>query len=148
MTSLEEFIENEDLKCVPIYYYIDKVSGNKKPIGEKNNATVEEINECKKKRDVNFPKPEYKTEMINGKHEKIPFSEDERASMTKAHSINLKHTDKLYCIDVDVFKIKNMEDFIAETGVQIFKNCCWVEGNTKGIHIYLKINNMIDFTNK
>ena len=74
MTSLEEFIKNEDLKNMPIYYYIDKVSGNKKPIGEKNNATVEEINKCKKERDVNYPKPEYKKEMINGKYEEIPFS--------------------------------------------------------------------------
>ena len=41
-----------------------------------------------------------------------------------------------------------MDDFIYKTGVNIFKNCCWVQGNTKGIHIYLKINNMVKISDQ
>ena len=72
------------------------------------------------------------------------LSKDKSASITEAYSIYLKHTEKLYCVDVDEPEIRNMKDFIAKTGIQIFKNCCWIQGNTKGIHIYSKINNMVD----
>ena len=41
-----------------------------------------------------------------------------------------------------------MSDFISQTGCDTFKDCCWVVGNTKGIHIYTKINNMIEYTNQ
>ena len=72
------------------------------------------------------------------------MSKDENASITEAYSIYLKHKEKLYCVDVDEPEIRNMKDFIAKTGIQIFKNCCWIQGNTKEIHIYLKMNNMVD----
>ena len=41
-----------------------------------------------------------------------------------------------------------MNDFVHVTKNEIFKDCLWVQGNTKGIHIYLKIKNMPPFTDQ
>ena len=143
MTSMIEFLETEKLIYLPIYYYIDDNSKKKIPVYEKNNATIEEINSLKDKKNM-YPTHKNKKKINGIWSDGTPLSEDESASITEAYSIYLKHTEKLYCVDVDEPEIRNMEDFIAKTGIQIFKNCCWIQGNTKGIHIYLKINNMVD----
>ena len=57
MTSLYEFLEAEKLIYSPIHYFIDENSSKKTPIGEKNNATIEEINALKEKRKNYFPPP-------------------------------------------------------------------------------------------
>ena len=49
MTSMIEFLKTEQLIYTPIYYYIDDNTKKKTPIGEKNNATIEEINALKEK---------------------------------------------------------------------------------------------------
>ena len=54
----------------------------------------------------------------------------------------------MYCIDIDDYNINTMDEFISQTGCDTFKDCCWVAGNTKGIHIYAKIKNMIEYTNQ
>ena len=41
-----------------------------------------------------------------------------------------------------------MTDFINITGCNVLSECCWCEGNTKGIHIYVKIKNLPSYTNQ
>ena len=44
--------------------------------------------------------------------------------------------------------ISSMDDFISETGVDIFRDCPYIKGNTKGIHIYLKVKNMPEYSDQ
>ena len=55
-----EFLKTEQLIYTPIYYYIDDNTKKKTPIGEKNNATIEEINALKEKKCLYFPPPTHK----------------------------------------------------------------------------------------
>ncbi len=51
-------------------------------------------------------------------------------------SVFLKYSDEWYCIDVDDNQVFTPEDF------GYFKDCPYVLGNTKGIHIYVKIQGL------
>ena len=148
-TSLHEFLFTEKIPYLKIWYYLDDKDGCKQTIGEKNNITIEEI-KIKNKQNKYF-KPTYKKSKKNDQGDwiNIPFSsEKERESLQQVYTIFLKYTENLYCIDIDDSNIKNMDDFISQTGCDTFKDCCWVAGNTKGIHIYAKIKNMIEYTNQ
>jgi hypothetical protein len=72
----------------------------------------------------------------------------EYASLTPTNTLFVRHVPNLYCIDVDVPEIHNMTDFINITGCNVLSECCWCEGNTKGIHIYVKIQNLPSYTNQ
>ena len=56
----------------------------------------------------------------------------------------LKYAKNLYVIDID----DNQYDNINKLPFDIFKNCQWISGNTKGIHIYVKINGLTSFSNE
>ena len=103
-----------------------------------------------KNKENKFYRPDCKRSVKNDRNEweKIPFSDKERDSLQPIYTIFLKYTDNLFCIDIDDSNIKSMDDFVRQTGCDTFKDCCWVVGNTKGIHIYTKINNMIEYTNQ
>ena len=148
MTSIQKFLENE---CGNLYsnivYYIDDTTRKKIPTNEKNNISLEEIKNQKK--EPKFPTHKKCKKPTDGSYIiKNPLSENEKQSLTRAYSIYLKYIPDLYCIDVDDPHIKSMDDFVSNTKIDIFKNCFWVEGNTKGIHIYLKIKNLPSFTNQ
>lgn len=136
--KIREFLNNEKIPHYNIWYYLND-AGKKMPIGAKNNDTLETI--LKKQKINNHSKPQHKSDGT-------PFKDDEFMSLKPTIMLFLNHTDNIYCIDVDEPHIRSMEDFIADTGCDLFKDACWVEGNTKGIHIYIKIDNMVKFTDK
>ena len=140
--DLETFVE---ITCESmyniIYYYIDDKTGKKCPHGEKNNKTKEEI--IKRKKKITEPP---KTKNTDGL--RVPLSNTEIKSIQQTYSIYMKHIADFYCIDVDDSEIHSMEDFIKKTKIDLFKKCCWIEGNTKGIHIYLKVKNMPQYSNQ
>jgi len=146
---MKDFLENENIPYLKMWYYLDETDGNKKkPIGEKNNISLEDV---LKKKNSSCRKPtgrqQFKNE--NDKWETIPFtSENEKASLQQVFTIFLKYTGDLFCIDVDDSNINSMDDFIEHSSCDILKNCCWVKGNTKGIHIYTRVTNMIEYTNQ
>jgi len=146
---MKDFLENENIPYLKMWYYLDETDGNKKkPIGEKNNISLEDV--LKKKNSI-CRKPtgrqQFKNE--NDKWETIPFtSEIEKASLQQVFTIFLKYTEDLFCIDVDDSNIHSMDDFIKHSSCDILKNCCWMKGNTKGIHIYTRVTNMIEYTNQ
>lgn len=148
--NIDEFCELNKIPYKRIWYYINDKSNKKKPIFENNTWTVEQINENSKR----FKNWGYapKTEVFkNNKDEKVVryLSENEFKSLQKTYSLYLKHTNDIYCLDVDDANIKTLDDFIKlSPEFDIFKNCCWIKGNNKGIHIYLKVNNMITYTNQ
>jgi hypothetical protein len=124
-----------------IWYYKQTSDGKKKPIGEKNDIPEEEILSS---RWNNKPIPEWAKTHARYKN----VSEEEWATLTPTYSIYLKYVPKLYVVDVDVAGINSMDDFVSQTGITFFKNTVWIKGNTKGIHIYIYINNMISYTNQ
>ena len=62
--------------------------------------------------------------------------------------IFLNHSEGIYCLDVDDEEIYSLDDFMSQTNCNVFSNCPWTEGNTKGIHIYLRIKDMVEYTSE
>jgi len=148
--EISKFLAAENIVNYPIWYFISDVDGKKTPIGEKNNTTLDEAL-AKQQKNHMQPKPSSiwkKSKDPLKKYDEIPLSNTEKESLQLAYSIFLKYTENLYCIDIDDPTIHNMEEFILSTGCSLFKSCAWIQGNTKGIHIYLRIRNMIEFTNQ
>jgi hypothetical protein len=152
-----EFCETENIPFVQCWYYLDN-AGTKKPLGEKNNNSVEQIKNTKP-----MPKPKERfVKNKNGGWDKIELTKDEQKSLTQIYSLFLKHTENMYCIDVDMPEINNIEDLInhikeniddEDSSIfkrfkKILKKSVWVKGNTKGIHIYSKFKNVPDYTDQ
>jgi hypothetical protein len=130
-TSFAKFIESESLPAHDIWYYISDKKNKKIPIGEKNDRTLKEVQLCAKK--VTPPPPSL-------------ASPTESASLTKAHAVFLKHVQDLYVLDVDEVSWQGsffMEHFIKqnypEKNAALLSKVPWTTGNTKGIHMYLKV---------
>ena len=143
--KLSEFLETENIAYHKIWYYLRDSDGKKTPIGEKNNTTLEQALE---KKSQGTSKPKSKVKKVKDVWEEIPFSEQESKSLTLAYTIFLKYTNNHYCIDIDDKEIESMDDFVAKTGCDKFIDCAWIQGNTKGIHIYAKIKNMIPYSDQ
>jgi len=126
--SVIEFINSNNLYANTIYYYVNPKCGKKYLInGEVNNRTIAQVIEYNKKT-----------------HQK-PSQGKIRNTIIEAQSVFTKHTPDLFVIDVDVktdIMEQTMDAFIEKFKIDIFKDCAWVKGNTKGIHIYAFIKNM------
>ena len=44
--------------------------------------------------------------------------------------------------------ISTTDDFITQTGHDTLCNCPYIKGSTKGIHIYVKLKNMPEYSNQ
>jgi len=126
--SVIEFINSNNLYANTIYYYVNPKCGKKYLInGEVNNRTIAQVIEYNKKT-----------------HQK-PSQGKIRNTIIEAQSVFTKHTPDLFVIDVDVktdIMEQTMDAFIEKFKIDIFKDCAWVKGNTKGIHIYAFIKNV------
>lgn len=143
--NVKNFLNCENIPHYFIWYYISAKTGKKTPIGEKNNEDIEKV---MSKRSVNPQKPTSYTEKVEGKYIEMAFTVEESESLQKVCTVFLKYTDDIYCVDIDDPEITSMDDFIEKTGCELFKNCCWTTGNTKGIHIYVRLTNMIEYSNQ
>ena len=146
--EIDKFLDNEKIPFFKIWYFISDKDGKKTPTNEKNNIKMDEIQKRKAQRN---PKPiSYfkKSKDPAKKYDEIYLSQTELASLQEAYSILIKYTDNNYCIDIDDENIHNMQEFIEQTGCDTFKDCAWIEGNTKGIHIYVKITNMVEYSDQ
>jgi hypothetical protein len=142
---MNTFLENNNIPYHFIWYYLDDITNKKISIGEKNTRSIEEIkNMLNNQLKLNMTKPanHYRLD----KKQEYYLTSKESNSLEKAYTVYLKHSNNIYCIDVDDENINSMNDFIAKTGLNIFRNTAWINGNNKGIHIYVKINSMIKFT--
>ncbi len=159
--NFKTFCETENIPYLPFYYFIsdtinDDGSLKKIPIGEKNNLNPEDIKvELTKRNNLNKPFS-YSKKDQDGNYININLSESEIESLTKSYTIFLKHHPTYYCIDVDDKTINSMNDFIKllndnnvdETIINHIKLCSWAKGNTKGIHIYIKLLNVPNYSNQ
>lgn len=155
--SIEAFCKKNGIPVIDIWYYIKETNGKKTPIGEKNNKPVEEvkttINKNKKPTYHSYKKKSGKNDVIddNGKQvfEKRFLTEKEVESLTLSHSLYLKHTENIYCLDIDDINIKSIDDLIQfNADFEFLRGVSYINGNTKGIHIYFKVKNMIEYTNQ
>jgi hypothetical protein len=111
-----------------------------------NKLTVEEIDNCKSLQ----KRASYALENL---------TEAETKTLTLCKSLYLKHTDNIYCIDVDEVGIDCSEDLqkiisknktrtkyqreqLDDLFHEIIAHTPYTKGNTKGIHIYIKIRNV------
>lgn len=147
-----EFCETEKIPFVKCWYYLD-VNGKKKPLGEKNNSTLEQIRTA---RPMKKPVEKYVLK------KSVPLTEEEQETLTEIYSLFLKHTDFMYCIDVDMPEVNHIDDLIKiikenidndekktfKVFKNILKNSVWTKGNTKGIHIYVKFKNVPEYTDQ
>ena len=126
--SVIEFINSNNLYANTIYYYVNTNCGKKYlPEGQHNELNTRTIAEVIENNSQLHPKPKGKF--------KFPIIE--------AQSVFTKHTPDLFVIDVDEkCGINTMDDFIEKFKIDIFKDCPWVKGNVKGIHIYAFIKNV------
>jgi len=142
MPYISDFIKQQNIPTNTIGVFLDD-EGQKQTVGEKNNLTIEELKNLK---DGSYYITTYGKDLPTKKGEftkggkKIKLSKLKQVE--KKQSLYLKYTPNLYCIDVDNKDIKDIEDF------GYFTNCVWKEGNTKGIHIYVFINNVPEYSNQ
>jgi len=140
--NIEEFIKVNDIPYRYIWVYMKEGEiDKKKPIGEKNDKSIDEI--IKEDREqVKAIKP--KTVYVDKKI--YTLTDKEYESLFLCYSLYVKYVPYLYCIDVDDPKINNMEEMNKRT--EVFKDCVWTEGNKKGIHIYVYINDLPEYKNQ
>lgn len=164
--QINQFLKNESIYYSMIYYYINDSSNKKTPIYECNDLSIEDLELRNKNLDNGYinhftSKKNYnKIFNINNKphyHGKKPLSQKEYDSIKLVYSIFLKHSDNIYVIDIDDENIKSLDDFINlleslgdeyKKFIKLIKKSAWIKGNTKGIHIYIRINNMVSYSNQ
>jgi hypothetical protein len=76
------------------------------------------------------------------------LAEEESQTLVQTYSLFLKFTKDMYCIDVDGKEIHSMDEIVQKTGCDLFVDCPWTQGNTKGIHIYLRIKDMVEYSDQ
>jgi len=143
-TDILTFMNANNLSYRCIWYFIRVAENKKYPVLEKNNISLEE---AEKTKEFNLRKPKIdaiKTFTTDPNIKSI--TDEEYKNLYPTYSIYLKHTEKLYVVDVDVYGINSMDDFVEQTGITMFKNTAWTAGNTKGIHILIYVNNMIEYS--
>ena len=144
--NLSDFLITNSLPTYKLWYFIKDTTHKKTPTsgGFNKNDSLEMID--KKSQYTTMSKPVIYYDFNTKTNE--PFSENESKTVSLAHAVFLNHTDNIYCIDVDEPDITSMDDFIAKYAITTFNECPWVKGNTKGIHIYVKIYNMVAYTSE
>ena len=156
--NFKDFLTAEKIPFLPFYYFLQpKEDGTlqKKPIKEKNNLTTDEIiKELELRKKMTKPKTYWIKE--DGGFKEIPLTKPEIKSLVLSYTIFLKHHCEYYCIDIDDKNIKSIDDYVLKLQennvdtniIDCIKSCCWTKGNTKGIHIYMKVINVPQYKNQ
>ena len=144
--SLKGFLDNNNLIYNYIWYFLN-AKGLKIPINEYNTLDKEK---CIKKMNIQNKKlNEVLKRPLNYKKsgKMIELNEGEYNSLVPCYSIYLKHIENIYVLDIDDKNIRKVDD-LPLLEYNIFKDCHYTIGNTKGIHIYLKIIDMVKYKNQ
>jgi len=141
MSDIYNLININNIPYRYIWIYINEKDSKKEPIGEMNNKKLEDIRNDNNENILN-KKPE--VSYINKKIHKL--TDNEYNSLFLCYSLYIKYVENLYCIDIDDDKINSIYELNKIT--EVFKNCLWVKGNTKGIHIYVYIKDMPKYSNQ
>jgi hypothetical protein len=136
-----EFYEKNNIPYHYIWYFIK--NDTKTPINEYNKAEILDINNTLKKQ----IKTKYETTIptsykVNKKY--INLTEEDKESLKLCVSGFVKHTQNIYVIDIDDETIKSPTD-LPNIFSKLY-NSIYINGNTKGIHIYVKINGLDEYS--
>ena len=136
-----EFYEKNNIPYHYIWYFIK--NDTKTPINEYNKAEILDINNTLKKQiktkyEITIP-TSYK---VNKKY--INLTEEDKESLKLCVSGFVKHTQNIYVIDIDDETIKSPTD-LPNIFSKLY-NSIYINGNTKGIHIYVKINGLDEYS--
>lgn len=146
--EIQKFIKESQICSFGAWYAIidgKKVALRKGTFGEKNTLTPIPIKVEDSRSEYHWNNPPI-DRMKNKKL--VVLTEEEQQSLVKIKVVFLKHTPLLYCVDVDVPGINTMDDFIQQTGIRMFENHTWTPGNNKGIHIYVNITDVPQYSNQ
>jgi hypothetical protein len=149
MSGIGSFLKKYKVPHCKIWYYLND-AGDKICIGEKNNAKKSEI-----KTRINmryFQMDDFGNYNVlyecpkTGEEKKWRLTPKEFESLQVCYSVYLKHTDDFYCIDIDDENIKTIEDLISvNPAFEFLRGCAYLQGNRKGIHIYVKVKNVPEY---
>ena len=143
-TDILTFMNANNLSYRCMWYFLR--NNNKIPVFENNKINLEA---AQKTRWCNKNKSSIDDIRTYSKSQEVKnITDDEYKNLIPSYSLYLKHTEELYVVDVDVYGINSMDDFIQQTGITMFKNTAWTTGNRKGIHIYTYIKNMVKYSNQ
>jgi phage/plasmid-associated DNA primase len=142
---IKDFIQQEQIPYLPIVYYMK--DGVKKPLGEKNDLSNEEIlYTLDKIENLNPDEKQHRVyDFYNSKVKNTDLLIKINHSHKKCYSLFLKHTN-IVCIDIDEENIKDINDL--NDNFNIVKSSYYTKGNTKGIHIYIKCNDLPKYSNQ
>ena len=136
-----EFYEKNNIPYHYIWYFIK--NNTKIPINEYNKAEILDINNTLKKQiKTNYKTTIPTTYKVNKKY--INLTEEDKESLKLCLSGFVKHTPNIYIIDIDDETIKLPTDLPQQ--FNILYNSIYIKGNTKGIHIYVKINGLDEYS--
>ena len=144
--NIEYFLYNNGLIYSYIWYYINK-GGKKLPINEYNSLEKDKCIEKMNNQNNNLKKVMIKPKSYEIKKKRIILNEGEYKSLVFCRSIFLKHSEEIYVIDIDDKNIRRLED-LPLLEYNILKDSHYTLGNTKGIHIYIKIKGMVKYKNQ
>jgi hypothetical protein len=139
--EISKYYEEHGIAYHYIWYYIDDKSKRKIPIGEYNKAIKKTVEQKLYKQNMEGMKM-----TLNQENKLKLLNENEKKNMVISYTSFLKHTDNIYCIDIDDVNIKTPLDLPEEFGK--IRLSGYIKGNTKGIHIYIKILNMVIYDNQ
>ena len=94
-------------------------NNNKIPIFEKNNINLEDAQQTRWRNKNKSSIDDIRTYTKNQEVKNI--TNDEYKNLIPSYSLYLKHTEDLYVVDVDVYGINSMDDFVEQTGITMFK---------------------------
>lgn len=138
--SFEMFVKQNNILTIKSRIGVlpmnDEGKYHKIPMFDFNSMSVEEINKFNEDGKVVSKKSgnEYDPSLFPNNDWNINKKKFEKTY--DILSVFLKYSNEWYCIDVDDNKVYTPDDF------GYFKDCPYMLGNTKGIHIYVKIQDL------
>lgn len=139
--EISSYYEENEIPYHYIWYYIDEKTKKKVPIGEYNKAIKKTVEQKLYKQNMEGMKM-----TVNQENKLKNLNENEKNSIVISYTSFLKHTTHIYCIDIDEEGIKSALELPEEFGK--IRLSGYIKGNTKGIHIYIKILNMVEYENQ
>lgn len=142
--SQNEFLKQNNIPHCLIWYFIHKDTKKKIPIGEMSNAKKDDIKTTIKSNQKPLRFYDRHNQQLRD------LTTEESNTLTLANSLYLKHSDdNIFCADFDDETINSIDDLIkVNDNFKIFKDCSYLNGNTKGIHIYLIIDNVPEYSSE
>jgi len=138
-SKINQYFQRIGFLHIPIqvyYYENDEGIFKKSVVRDFKNFSIEKIEEYNQKQ-CDYTTTKKNVIQKNGKDKGKKMSIDYHA----ARSYFIKHVNNLYILDIDCDTIETMEDLIKHNNkYQILENSVYKNGNTKGIHIFLFIN--------